>query len=182
MMETFRVHKGWLRYGEYGGEGHETVMLDGCPIADEIDYFRYDLVTVRYYISNKEATEDELKEDFLINTLYGKLESDYGASYSEYTGYLWTNDELEVGGHDLLEELKGYDGKYLYMIVELDVETKNKKIAEEKERKYENGLTNVIKSAKETDKALEQLIEDIKEKWDKTQTTSQLFMNWFDKR
>jgi hypothetical protein len=39
--------------------------------------------------------------------------------YSETTGYLWTDEKLQVGGHDLIEELSGSAGKFL--IFEADV-------------------------------------------------------------
>lgn len=125
-MKEINEHFGWLKL-ETVENNHETITLDGEPIADELKYISGNFVTVRYYVSDKEATKDELIEDFLVNTLYGNMESEYGARYSEYTGYLWTDDDLKVGGHDLLSELEGATGKYLYMIIELDTEKYNEK-------------------------------------------------------
>ena len=39
----------------------------------------------------------------------------FGACYSEYTGYLWTDEEVLIGGHDLIEELRGCEGKWLLL-------------------------------------------------------------------
>ena len=60
--------------------------------------------------------EDELQEAFL-GRLDGLGEVDFDIRYSEITGYLWTDEELKVGGHDLIEELTSYVGKYLYLKV-----------------------------------------------------------------
>jgi hypothetical protein len=172
-MEFIHKHSGWLAYEE-DHNGHDTVMLDEEPIAEVLDYMCSEVVTIRYYISDKEATEEELQEDFLINTLYGNLETDYGARYSEYTGYLWTDDELKVGGHDLRGELESYAGKYLFMIVELDQkayqEKLERKILEKIERNkwlYTRYINELVNTAKHSDvqKSLEEVIDDIKVKW-----------------
>ena len=48
----------------------------------------------------------------------GDANVDLQSRYSEITGYLWTDEDLNVGGHDLLAELKGHVGKWLIMEVE----------------------------------------------------------------
>jgi hypothetical protein len=74
-------------------------------------------VTVRYWISDSELTREELKENQLL-AISGAVYADYGARYSELTGYLWTDEKLNVGGHDLLDELESNKGKFLYMEVD----------------------------------------------------------------
>lgn len=120
-MTRMHIHKGWLTYG-LDHEDHETVKLNDEPVAEELEYLTNHIATVKYFISDKEATEDELQVDFLTNTLYGNLESEFSARYSEYTGYLWTDDELKIGGHDLLHELKSYVGKYLFMVIYIEID------------------------------------------------------------
>lgn len=95
--------------------------IDDEPIAR---YLREELreiigkqVSLKYWISDKSKTKSQLKEDFIRN-YYGDLEVEYFDHYSEYTGYLWTDEEFNVGGHDLINELRSYEGKYLYMIIE----------------------------------------------------------------
>ena len=39
-------------------------------------------------------------------------------AYSEITGYLWTDEVVKIGGHDLLKEFETHLGKYLYMEIE----------------------------------------------------------------
>jgi len=75
-------------------------------------------VSVRYFISDTEKTKEELTEN-LISTIAGSVDADYGDRYSDITGYLWTDEELNVGGHDLLEELRSNIGKYVYMEVDV---------------------------------------------------------------
>jgi hypothetical protein len=173
-MDFINKHYGWLTV-EDDYNDHETVMLDKEPIAEVLDYISGEVVTVRYYISDKEATEEELQEDFLINTLYGNLETEYGARYSEYTGYLWTDDELNVGGHDLKEELESYAGKYIFMIIEIDEKVYQEKLEKKRlqdiERnkwlyvRYKNEL---IKAAKHPDvnKSLDEVLYGIGMAWD----------------
>lgn len=160
IMAEIRIHKGWLSLRE-DGNYHETVELDGEPIADELEYMSGKVVTVKYYISDKEATEEELKEDFLINTLYGNLESEYGAVYSEITGYLWTNDDLKVGGHDLRKEFESYVGKYLYLTVEIDEEVEKKKEIERNLRNYNSTLNNLVYLANQLGKTIDEVIQDL---------------------
>jgi len=75
-------------------------------------------VTVRYWISEKEQTKDQMIEG-VLKTLYGVADVKYSHAYSEYTGYLWTNEEFNIGGHDLIAEL--YDNLGKYIILEIDV-------------------------------------------------------------
>src|SRR5437868_3327415 len=35
--------------------------------------------------------------------------------YSEITGYLWTDENLMVGGHDLLDELRSHKGSFVHL-------------------------------------------------------------------
>jgi hypothetical protein len=172
-VEFIHKHYGWLTLDE-DDNYHETVQLDGEPIAEVLDYMSGEIVTVSYYTSDKEATEEELQEDFLTNTLYGKLDSDYGARYSEYTGYLWTDDELKVGGHDLRGELESYAGKYLYMIVEIDekayqekLERKRLEVIERNKKLYVDYINGLIRAAKHQDvnKSLEEVLNDMISKW-----------------
>jgi len=75
-------------------------------------------VSVRYWITDKEATKEEATTDFL-RTVIGLAECKFGARYSEITGYLWTDEECNIGGHNLLAELHSYIGKWL--ILEIDI-------------------------------------------------------------
>lgn len=78
--------------------------------------------TVRYAIKKFDdwpETLDEVAADTLA-VLDGQAQSDYGDRYSEITGYLWTDEEAKIGGHDLIKELYDNTGKYLWMEIEYE--------------------------------------------------------------
>lgn len=106
---------------------HHTEILAETLHDDLSVYGSY--LTVRYY-TGPVPVEDPTKE--FIKQLYGAGELTpqesnikYDMAYSEYTGYLWTDEEINVGGHDLLTELKSHVGRYLYMEITF---TRNSKI------------------------------------------------------
>ena len=104
--------KGENDYALFIGEMEE-------PIASEFEEeMQGKQVSVRYWISNTEKTKEELTEN-MIMAISGSVDADYGDAYSDYTGYLWTDEELKVGGHDLLDELRSNVGKYVYMEVDV---------------------------------------------------------------
>lgn len=96
---------------------------DGLYVGDEVlseslDELNEQIVTLRFYISDQEKTIDELKQN-LILSMVGAVNADYGDAYSEATGYLWTTDELQIGNHDILENISVHQGKYAY--IEIDI-------------------------------------------------------------
>lgn len=87
------------------------------PLADLIEddmTERGRFASVRYWVTDEPRTREEL-DDGMIRTLEGDLDAKFHVHYSEIIGYLWTDEELTVGGHDLLEELRSFKGKYLYL-------------------------------------------------------------------
>ena len=106
----------------YHGEADDILHLDGDlddrypyePLAETISddlerYGRY--ASVRYWTAAGPMADDILMEN-AVRSLLGDADADYGARYSEVTGYLWTDEDIMVGGHDLLEELKSQAGRY----------------------------------------------------------------------
>lgn len=75
-------------------------------------------VSVRYWISNVEKTKEELTKN-MIMTMVGAVDADYDDVYSENTGYLWTEEDINIGGHDLLAELRTNIGKFVYMEIDI---------------------------------------------------------------
>ena len=75
-------------------------------------------VTVRYWISNIKQTKEEIQINSTLIVM-GLLESEFYERYSDCTGYLWTDEEINVGGHDLLKELKASLGKYIILEIEV---------------------------------------------------------------
>lgn len=91
------------------------------PIADLIegDMKAYGRVaSVRYWITDGPEPRESLS-DVVARKLEGDLDAKFWVHYSEITGYLWTDEELNVGGHDLLEELRAFKGKRVYLEIDL---------------------------------------------------------------
>lgn len=114
------TYKGLITERCYG-ENDEAVYLlpSEAPLADTLeDEIAGKTVTCRYWITADQCEKIEAIESFL-KTLHGAADAEYGDRYSEITGYLWTDEELKIGGHDLLEELRSHVGKWL--ILEFDI-------------------------------------------------------------
>ena len=117
---------GWLEISTYGEGDNVLYLVDRTPkkiyrdepLADQLGFMDGHFCTVRYWVTDKEASRDEAVTEFL-NTLSGDANVQFGSHYSELTGYLWTDEECKVGGHDLIDRLKTDVGKYL--ILEIDV-------------------------------------------------------------
>jgi hypothetical protein len=114
-----KIYKGLIKLAEQSEE-YEALFIgdEDEPLAEGWgDLLHGKQVTVRYWISDNEQTKEQLKENQLL-AISGAVYADYGACYSELTGYLWTDETLKVGGHDLIYELQSNVGKYLYMEVD----------------------------------------------------------------
>jgi hypothetical protein len=117
-MKTI-IHRGQIMVGP-AGEFDDAVFIDSdTPLVEELmDDVNGKMVSVRYFITDTSQTKSELTES-LIKKLYGDAEANYGHVHSEYTGYLWTNHDLSVGGHDLISEIASYKGKFLHLEIEI---------------------------------------------------------------
>ena len=104
------------------GEAMDILFLDGdlddrCehePLAETISddlerHGRY--ASVRYWTADAPMGDNEIAES-AIRAMLGAADAQYSARYSDVTGYLWTDEDINVGGHDLLEELKAQAGRY----------------------------------------------------------------------
>jgi hypothetical protein len=119
-----KIYAGKLMIGSNGHES-DILFLDNDienPLAsniydDIIDNGNY--LSVCYYIYSVDAQKDidALEVDF-FKSLYGYGEIDYEVRYSEPTGYLWTDEKIKVGGHDLLKEFKSAIGKWIWLKIE----------------------------------------------------------------
>jgi len=124
-----KVYRGLLELGSNGEEdellriaGSEEVLAE--LVMEDIEEFG-DFLTVRYFTAEKELTEDELIEA-LVKKVSGVGDALYNVAYSEITGYLWTDEKLNVGGHDLLGELKSHVGKFCHLEIEFYASDKRK--------------------------------------------------------
>jgi hypothetical protein len=113
------IYKGIITEGDFS-ENYDALFIgEGEPIAKILEEeIQGKQVSVRYWISDTEKTKEELTEN-MIMTMAGAVDADYSDRYSDVTGYLWTDEELNIGGHDLLSELRDNAGKFIWL--EIDV-------------------------------------------------------------
>jgi hypothetical protein len=103
------------------GEADDILFLstEEEPLAEVLDgRIRRTQVTVRYWITNFPCSREEATEDH-ARQLMGIAATKFGAVYSEITGYLWTDQECNIGGHDLIGELEDCAGKWLILEIEV---------------------------------------------------------------
>ena len=110
------IYKGFLTIDEYGClECGDSYLISDVGS----DFEKGDKVFVRYFLSDKEITEEQAKEALILKTLGGDIEElDFILdAYSEYT-IMDYSEELKIGGHDLFNELQDSEGKFLLLIID----------------------------------------------------------------
>ena len=119
---TNLIYKGFIKRKHYG-EKEDALFIGDMerPIAE---VFQDDLqdkqVSMRYWLSNTEKTKEELLESTLLSII-GAVDAEYGDRYSECTGYLCTDENLQIGGHDLLLHLLSHNNKFIYLEIDVHI-------------------------------------------------------------
>lgn len=108
---------------EFGENNVLFLSTNDDPIAETLnETISGRNVSVRYWISDKEFTKAEAQESAFY-TMLGYADTDYRVHYSEITGYLWTDEGVIIGGHDLLAELKSHVGSWLHLEIDIHGDT-----------------------------------------------------------
>lgn len=117
------IYRGLLCYASNGeedallglmGDDYKVKIL-AKEVKDNLHY-GYNL-TVRYFVTDSPVPPDDIEIE-LIKTMSGYGNIKYNMRYSDITGYLWTDEDLNVGGHNLLYELSSNIGKWLHLEVD----------------------------------------------------------------
>lgn len=119
MSET-KLYQGYLESKSYG-EGDDILFISShdVPLTDVLqDDISGKQVTARYWVCDTQRTKAEAEEN-TARQVMGDFDVEFRQPYSEVTGYLWTDENLKIGGHDLLEELKGNIDKWLILEIEV---------------------------------------------------------------
>jgi hypothetical protein len=119
---TVLIYSGFISLRNANNEGPDDILyLSGInqPLVDAMQSrIRKKQVSVQYWLSACKLPPEQMKELWLQKVL-GYADVKYNVAYSDYTGYLWTDEDLKIGGHDLLAELKTHVDQYLYMEIEV---------------------------------------------------------------
>ena len=80
------------------GEADDILFLSSLsePVAEELGWMSGKQVTVRYWVTDKPCTRDEAAEA-AMRIVMGEADVVLDSRYSEMTGYLWTDEDLNVG-------------------------------------------------------------------------------------
>lgn len=128
-MSAERVYSGTITI-RTNGDDDDALYLDPAEgyaeplagqIADDIDQLG-NTVTVSYWIADHPRTVEQLLENE-AKKLAGAADAEYSQCHSDITGYLWTDAELEIGGHDLLAELVSEEGRWCYLSIKFGAKT-----------------------------------------------------------
>lgn len=81
------------------GEASNVLFLSSLvePLAEELSFMKQKTVTVRFWTSSRQPESAEAMKEGFIKHLCGLGKTDFGHAYSECTGYLWTDEEINVG-------------------------------------------------------------------------------------
>lgn len=102
------------------GEVKETVV-DSFPftkeMADKCSWMeRY--ASIQMLTGNTPIDIDHIDETKIVSMM-GEVDSEYYHRYSDYTGYLWTEEGFKCGGHDIPKILRSHMGEYIHMEIDL---------------------------------------------------------------
>jgi hypothetical protein len=112
---TLHKLRGYLALTE-DYNGHQTLWCGDDIVsewADDIMPYRKQ-VSIRYWTSEKELDDDAIKQK-AVEEILGLIDAKYRARFSEVTGYLWTDENFKVGGHDMLARLTSEIPRFLLL-------------------------------------------------------------------
>ena len=94
---------------------------DGFPLTkkmeDKLGWGKY-CASVRM-VTGSTPIDPTKVEETIIECFEGDAKGEYYHRYSDYTGYLWTEENFIVGGHDIPNILRSHMDEYIHMEIEL---------------------------------------------------------------
>lgn len=74
--------------------------------------------SLSYALSDSPIDPHSVAESAILS-YYGLIDRKYTVSWSDMSGYLWTDEEFKVGGHSILDILTENRGRYIHMEMSL---------------------------------------------------------------
>ena len=115
---TILLLEGKIREKE-NGEHADALFIGADVVAEAISNdFRYHETPVFccWAVSDRPLIPYDLL-GIAVEQANGDVDAKYYHQYSEITGYLWTDEEAVIGGHDLLEIFRNHLKKYAILVV-----------------------------------------------------------------
>lgn len=78
-------------------------------------------VKVRYAFAQEPRTIEEIDIN-MLKVLDGQMDGRLSEVWSDVTGFLWMEEDLKIGGHNLIDVIRRHQNKYLAMEVIFDPE------------------------------------------------------------
>ena len=99
----------------------ETIMGNEFPFSKKMeakchwdDYY----ASIQMLTGDTPIDLDHIDETKIVS-MEGEIDSRYYHRYSDYTGYLWTEEGFICGGHNIPQMLASFKGQYIHMEIEL---------------------------------------------------------------
>lgn len=104
MIEDFARYSGFVEDYETGLGGTKSYIPN---------------VNMSLYVGSRECSLDEMIVE-LVNTLIGSVSVNVSLEgYSEWTITGYCLEDFSIGGHDLDQELRSYEGKYIHLVLKV---------------------------------------------------------------
>ena len=78
----------------------------------------YKYASIQILTGDTPIDMDHIDETKIVS-MEGYVNSHYYHRYSDYTGYLWTEEGFKCGGHDIPKILESHMGEYIHMEIGL---------------------------------------------------------------
>lgn len=112
------VVSGKIRRAE-NGENYDCLYIGRSPITVMVNntFTKYKQQVYCCWIISNSFLTPEAALTAAINTANAELDSRYLDRYSDITGYLWTDQNFKVGGHDMEALLRQHIKQYAFLVI-----------------------------------------------------------------
>lgn len=98
------------------------IVIGGFPFTkemeDRIGWGNGTYASIQMLTGNTPIDLNHIDETKIVSMM-GLVSAKYYHRYSDYTGYLWTEEGFKCGGHDIPKILQSHIGEYIHMEIEL---------------------------------------------------------------
>ena len=113
--------KSFVYSGKLYRDDYDCLAIDDGNYLIELissDFKKGDKILVRYYVTDKPVSINDVNIK-LFNSISGIIDDlDFTLdAYSEWT-IMDYNESFVIGGHDMFDELLGYEDKYIIMVID----------------------------------------------------------------